>query len=79
MAEIPALMVKALREETGQGMMECKKALEETKGDMQAARDLLRKKGLVTAEKKAGRATGEGLVAISVAADRASVTDVSCP
>jgi elongation factor Ts len=65
MPEITAAMVKALREETQQGMMECKKALTETDGDMDAARDLLRKKGLATAAKKADRETKEGLIAIS--------------
>jgi elongation factor Ts len=76
MAEITAAMVKALREETGQGMMECKKALAEANGDVEAARDLLRKRGLVTAEKKAGRATGEGLVAVACNADRTSAAMV---
>jgi len=65
MAEIAATMVKALREATGLGMMDCKKALAQAGGDMEAAKDLLRKKGLATAERKAGRATGEGLIAIS--------------
>ncbi|HOD83659.1 MAG TPA: elongation factor Ts, partial [Phycisphaerae bacterium] len=65
MAEITAAIVKALREETGQGMMECKKALQESNGDVEAARDILRKKGLATAEKKAARVTKEGRVAIT--------------
>ncbi len=80
MAEISASVVKALREATGQGMMECKKALQEAGGDMGAARDLLRKKGLVTAEKKAGRATSEGLVAISAGSDgkSAAMVEVRC-
>lgn len=80
MAEITAAMVKSLREETGQGMMECKKALEETHGDLQAARDLLRTRGQLKAEKKAARAATEGLVDIVVADDRKSVTmvEVSC-
>jgi elongation factor Ts len=80
MAEITAALVKSLREATGQGMMECKKALGETNGDFEAAKDILRKKGLVTAEKKAGRATGEGLVAIAVSGDRASaaMVEVRC-
>jgi len=76
MAEITAATVKALREETGQGMMECKKALQETDGDMEAAKDLLRKKGAVKAEKKAERSTAEGLVRIRVADDGASATMV---
>jgi len=80
MAEISASVVKALRELTGQGMMECKKALQESGGDVEAAKDLLRKKGLTTAEKKAGRATGEGLVAITANADRtsAAMVEVRC-
>jgi elongation factor Ts len=64
MPEISAALVKALREATGLSMMDCKKALAETGGDMAKAHDLLRTKGLMTAEKKAGRATSEGLVAI---------------
>lgn len=59
---ISADMVRKLREETGAGMMDCKSALVEAKGDPQTARDLLRKKGLATAAKKAGRATCEGMV-----------------
>lgn len=76
MADITAAMVKALREATGQGMMECKKALQKTDGGAEAAQDLLRKKGLVTAEKKADRATKEGLVAIKVSDDGASAAIV---
>lgn len=73
-------MVKALREATGQGMMECKKALQQTGGDAEAAQDILRKKGLATAEKKAARATKEGLVAIKVSDDgrSASMVEVQC-
>jgi elongation factor Ts len=56
MANITAQMVKELRERTGAGMMDCKSALEETGGDMEKAVDLLRKKGLAKAAKKAGRA-----------------------
>lgn len=80
MAEINAAIVKALREETGQGMMDCKKALQETGGDMEAARDLLRKKGAALAEKKAARETKEGLVAIKVAPDgkSAAMIEVQC-
>ncbi len=80
MAQITAAMVKALREETSQGMMECKKALEEAQGDMQAAKDLLRKKGLVTAEKKADRATSEGLIGMAMAGDKkaAAMVEVRC-
>jgi elongation factor Ts len=80
MAEITATLVKQLREDTGLGMMDCKKALEETAGDISAAKDLLRKKGLTTAEKKAGRATKEGLIAIKVSPDRttAAMVEVQC-
>ena len=69
MAEITAAVVKALREQTGQGMMECKKALQEAGGDLAAAADLLRKKGLAIAEKKAGRETKEGRISISAGDD----------
>ena len=80
MAEITAAMVKALREDTGQGMMECKKALAETRGDMQAAKDLLRARGLMKADKKSARATGEGLIEIVVApgATSGTMVEVSC-
>ena len=62
MTNITASMVRELREKSGAGMMECKKALEATSGDMEAAFDELRKAGLKTAAKKAGRETGEGRV-----------------
>ncbi|HEX2885855.1 translation elongation factor Ts [Vineibacter terrae] len=62
MAEITAALVKELREKTGAGMMDCKKALNETGGDLEAAIDWLRKKGLSAAAKKAGRVAAEGLV-----------------
>ncbi len=80
MAEISAEVVKALREETGQGMMECKKALQESGGDVELAKDLLRKKGLMTAERKASRATGEGLVGVSMNAEKtsAAMVEVRC-
>ena len=69
MAEITAALVKDLREKSGVGMMDCKNALQETGGDMTAAMELLRKKGLSKAEKKSGRAAAEGLVAGKVSAD----------
>ncbi|MCK4626253.1 MAG: translation elongation factor Ts, partial [Phycisphaerae bacterium] len=78
MAEITAKIVKALRDETGQGMMDCKKALTETGGDVEAAVDLLRKKGMVKAEKKAARAAAEGLVAINEADGSAVMVEVVC-
>lgn len=62
MAEISATMVKQLREKTGSGMMDCKKALAECDGDMEKAVDFLRKKGLATAQKRAGRAMTEGTI-----------------
>ena len=66
MAQISAAMVKDLREKTGVGMMDCKAALNETQGDIEAAIDWLRKKGLSKAAKKAGRVAAEGLVAVAV-------------
>jgi elongation factor Ts len=66
MAEITASLVKELRERTGAGMMDCKRALGETGGDIEAATDWLRKKGLAAAAKKAGRTTSEGLVGLVV-------------
>jgi elongation factor Ts len=62
MSEINAAMVKQLREKTGAGMMDCKKALSESAGDMDKAIDFLRKKGLATAQKRAGRAMTEGTI-----------------
>ena len=67
MAAITAAMVKELRELTGAGMMECKKALNEADGDMDKAVDVLRTRGLAAAAKKAGRATNEGTVTAIVA------------
>jgi elongation factor Ts len=65
MAEITASMVKELRERSGAGMMDCKAALSENKGDMESSIDWLRKKGLAKAAKKAGRAAADGLVAVA--------------
>lgn len=67
MAEITAAMVKELREKTGAGMMDCKKALTEANGDMERAVDILREKGLAAAAKKAGRVAAEGLIAVHIA------------
>ena len=77
MAQITADRVRVLREKTGAGMMDCKKALEATGGDLEAAEDELRKKGIKKAEKKAGRTTGEGRVAARVADDGRSGAMVS--
>ena len=74
MAEITAGMVKALRESTGAGMMDCKRALEEASGDMQAATDSLRVKGLAKAAKKADRVASEGAVAIALREEGAGMT-----
>ena len=63
MANITASMVKELREQTGSGMMDCKKALQETDGDMDKAVDLLREKGMADSAKKAGRIVAEGVIA----------------
>lgn len=77
---VTAAMVKELRERTGSGMMECKKALVETGGDMEAAVELMRKQGLAKADKKAGRVAAEGTIVIEVSADgkRAAVVEVNC-
>lgn len=77
MAEITASMVKDLREKTGAGMMDAKKALTEVGGDMEAAVDWLRKKGLATAAKKSGRTAAEGLVAVAIQGQKAAVLEVN--
>jgi len=77
MAEITAALVKDLREKTGVGMMDCKKALEENKGDLEAAVDWLRAKGLSKAAKKADRATAEGVVAIAVSGDTGAAIELN--
>ncbi|HLL59697.1 MAG TPA: translation elongation factor Ts, partial [Allosphingosinicella sp.] len=77
MAEITAATVKELRERTGAGMMDCKKALGEVSGDMEAAIDWLRTKGLAAAAKKAGRTAAEGLVGVAVQGKRGSVVEVN--
>ncbi len=75
---ISAAQVKQLRERTGAGMMECKKALVETGGDLEAAVELMRKTGLAQADKKAGRVAAEGLIAIASDGDAAAVVEVNC-
>src|SRR3954468_19660031 len=79
MAEITATMVKDLREKTGAGMMDCKKALTENGGDFGKAEDWLRKKGITSAGKKAGRVAAEGLVGTYVHSGKIGVlVEVNC-
>src|SRR5512141_570630 len=77
MANISAQMVKELRESTGAGMMDCKAALTETKGDMKEAQDWLRKKGLSKAAKKAGRIAAEGLIGALTSGTKGVVVEVN--
>ncbi len=77
MAAITAAMVKELRESTGAGMMECKKALTETDGDMEAAVDVLRKSGAAKVEKKAGRIAAEGITRVAYEGNTAVVVEVN--
>jgi elongation factor Ts len=77
MAEITAAMVKDLREKSGAGMMDCKKALAETGGDMDAAVDWLRTKGLAAAAKKSSRTAAEGLVGVAVAGTAGAAVEVN--
>ena len=77
MAEITASLVKELREKTGAGMMECKKALSECAGDMEQAIDWLRKKGLSVAAKKAGRVAAQGLVGAKTNGKKGAVVEVN--
>ncbi|WP_137133918.1 translation elongation factor Ts [Rhizobium sp. FKY42] len=77
MSEITAAMVKELREKSGAGMMDCKKALAETNGDMEAAIDWLRAKGIAKADKKSGRTAAEGLVGIASAGTSAVVVELN--
>ncbi len=77
---ITASMVKELRQATGAGMMDCKKALSETDGDMDAAIEFLRKKGMAGADKKAGRVAAEGVIAIAISDDKKTgmLAEVNC-
>ena len=77
-AEISASLVKELRDQTGAGMMACKQALQETGGDLEAARTLLRERGMAAAGKRADRATTEGLVGVVVEPGTASIVGVGC-
>jgi len=75
---ISAQTVKELRERTGAGMMDCKKALEETNGDMEKAIDLLRERGIAKAAKKAGRIAAEGLASFAVNGNVGAIVEVNC-
>ena len=77
MAEITAALVKELREQTGAGMMDCKRALTETAGDVEGAVDWLRKKGFAAAAKKAGRVAAEGLISVSTDVTRGAMVEVN--
>ena len=77
MAEITAASVKELRDRTGAGMMDCKKALAENNGEMETSVDWLRAKGLAAAAKKAGRTAAEGLVGVAVIGSRGAVVEVN--
>src|SRR5690554_2449306 len=77
MMSVSAALVKELREMTGAGMMDCKNALAETGGDLEAAADWLRKKGISKAEKKSGRTAAEGLVAVAVEGTNAVLVEVN--
>src|SRR4249920_4108719 len=75
---ISASLVKELRDSTGAGMMDCKRALEETDGDLDAARTLLRERGMASAGKRAGRETTEGLVGYIVDGGVGSIVGIGC-
>ena len=77
---ITAGMVKELRERTGSGMMECKKALQEANGDMELAIENMRKAGLAKADKKSGRIAAEGSIGVKISADEktAAIVDINC-
>ncbi len=77
MTEITAALVKELREKSGAGMMDCKKALLENNGDIEAAIDWLRAKGISKADKKSGRTAAEGLIAIAGAGHKAVVVELN--
>jgi elongation factor Ts len=75
---VSAAMVKELREKTGAGMLDCKKALEESNGDMERAGEILREKGIAKAAKKSDRIAAEGLTAVAVANDVSVIVEVNC-
>lgn len=76
--DITAQMVKELRDQTGAGMMDCKKALVESEGDMEKAMEVLRQKGISSAEKKMGRIAAEGLIASSIEGTKGAMVEVNC-
>jgi elongation factor Ts len=76
--EITAKAVKALRDQTGAGMMDCKRVLKDADGDVKRATELLRERGLAKAGKREGRATSEGVIAISLAGDAGGIVEVGC-
>lgn len=78
MAEVTAQLVKQLRERTGAGMMECKKALDSTSGDLEKAIDELRKRGAASADKKASRSALQGSVGTLIAGDAAVIVEINC-
>ena len=78
MAEISAKDVKNLREQTGAGMMDCKRALADAEGDLKRATDLLRERGLAKAGKREGRATSEGVIAIALAGRVGAMVEIGC-
>jgi elongation factor Ts len=78
MAEISAKDVAALRKETGAGMMDCKRALEENDGDFEQARKWLREKGMASAAKRAGRAADQGAVAVAISGSVAAIVELNC-
>src|SRR5437763_8107015 len=77
MANVSAAMVKELRDQTGAGMMDCKAALNETGGNLDAAVDWLRKKGMSKAAKKAGRVAAEGLIGVAVSGNKGALVEVN--
>lgn len=76
--EITAIMVKELREKTGAGMMDCKKALTDANGDMEKAAEVLRQKGIASAEKKMGRIAAEGLIASAIIGNKGAMVELNC-
>ncbi len=76
--DITAQMVKELRESTGAGMMDCKKALTDSEGDMEKAAEILRQKGISSAEKKMGRVAAEGVVATVIEGNKGAMVEVNC-